>query len=231
MKRAGGDARPAESFPHLAAALAHEVRNPLNAIVIHVELLEARARKLPSAEAEPLLRSLQVVQQEVERVDEILTQYLRAVGPREAARKAQPIGELLEAAIDRVAPLATPKRVKIAATVEKGPRWPVDGEAIGRVLDELLRNAVEASARGGEVAVRARAVEGAGVVEVEDRGDGIAADALPRVFQLGFTTRKGHDGIGLAVAKQIVKGHGGSITARSDGPGRGASFRFELPFD
>ncbi len=221
-----------DRLPYLAAALAHEVRNPLNAMAIHLELLETRARKLAPSEGEAITRSLGVLAHEVERIDGILVQYLAAVGPREAERKQEPAARLLEEAAARAKAQAAARHVEVAVSLARGPaRWAIDSRAVARVLDEVLANAIEASPRGGEVALRARVDEGIAVVEVEDRGEGVAAEVLPRIFHLGFTTRKGRPGLGLAVAKQIVKGHGGSISARSEGAGRGTTVRFEIPLD
>ncbi len=106
----------------------------------------------------------------------------------------------------------------------------MDAPAIGQALDHLLAGAIEATREGGTVRVRAWSGAGSGAIEVGDESDGIPPDALPKLFHVG-AAGQGRAGLGLAVAKQIVRGHGGSIAARSDGPGRGATIRIELPLD
>jgi len=223
------------AFGHLAAALAHEVRNPLNSMAIQVELLESRCQRSPSIEPalkDAASRSLGVLRKEIARVDGLLDGYLRNVLAPEPPREEVAVAELLAAAIDRAA--AGQKR-GLRIDVEGPPprgRWRLDRPAVDLALDELLANAIEASPRAG--AIRLRAFEdddGSGVIEIVDAGDGIAPEVLPDVFRLGFTTRRGHRGLGLTIAKQAIKGLGGSLLLRSDGKGKGAVARLELPLD
>src|SRR5439155_15851074 len=119
-----------KELQHLAAAMAHEVRNPLNSMAIHVELLEGRLRK-EGAGAE-LLKSLTVMTQEIERVDKILEQYLTYAGPSEAARAPVQAKALLGAVLERVSPAAKKRGVAIEVKSEGGDgneKWTVDAEA------------------------------------------------------------------------------------------------------
>jgi signal transduction histidine kinase len=218
---------------HLAAAMAHEVRNPLNSMAIHIELLEGRLRK----EGETLdraaaMRSATVLANEIERIDRILEEYLEFAGPDEAARRSIEPGALIAEAIKRARPQAEAKTVGLEATV--APRlgaWAVDAPALGDALDALLCNAIEASPAGSVVTVQAAVDdEEQPFLLVSDRGEGIAAEDLPRVFHIGFS-RRGRAGLGLTVAKQIAKAHGGSLLVESAGPGRGATFRMRLPLE
>lgn len=218
---------------HLAAAMAHEVRNPLNSMAIHVELLEGRLKKdggLTPADREAALRSMAVLQGEIERVDRILEEYLRFSGPEEAARHPVEAQALVGGAIARARPAAEARGVGLE--LKGGPlgSWAVDAEALGEALDAIVKNAVEASAQGGVVEVSARTLDEQAEVVVRDRGEGIGREDLPRVFHIGFS-RRGRAGIGLTVAKQIVKGHGGSLIAESEGAGRGASFTLRVPLE
>jgi signal transduction histidine kinase len=216
---------------HLAAAMAHEVRNPLNSMAIHVELLEGRLKKDPSGDRTPILKSVATLQGEIERIDRILDEYLTFAGPEETPRRAVDAAELVAAAVDRMRGPADARAVTIEVKVPRPmARWNVDAEGVGEALDALLDNAVHASPRGGVVMVTVQADEDQGEVIVKDSGAGIAADDLPHVFHLGFSRRE-RPGIGLTVAKQIIKGHGGSIIAESAGLGTGATFRMRLPLE
>src|SRR4029077_5831177 len=95
-------------------------------------------------------------------------------------------------------------------------------------VDALLANAIEASPRGAAVSLEATFVDGVGVIESRDDGEGFAPDVPAKMFRMGFTTRSGHAGLGLAVAKQAIKGQGGSLSVRSPGAGRGTVARVEL---
>jgi signal transduction histidine kinase len=217
---------------HLAAAMAHEVRNPLNSMAIHLELLEGRLKRDGgAADREALLKSAAVLAGEIERVDMILDEYLQFAGPEEATRRPVEPAALLREVVQRERGEAEARGVliEIEVAAEIG-RWAVDLEELGEAVGALLANAVQASPRGAVVTVQARTEDDQGEIVVRDRGEGIAADNLARVFQLGFTTR-GRAGVGLSVAKQIVKGHGGSLTVESAGAGAGAAFRVRLPIE
>jgi signal transduction histidine kinase len=216
---------------HLAAAMAHEVRNPLNSMAIHIELMESRLRREGKLEREPAQRAATVLAGEIERIDRVLEEYLQFAGPEEAARHAVDPHALIAEAVARARPLAQARDVGLEVrAAERLGSWVVDGDGVGEALDALLTNAVEASPRGATVTVELRAADEQAEVVVSDRGEGIAAEDLPRVFHIGFS-RRGRAGIGLTVAKQIVKAHGGSIGAESAGPGAGATFTIRLPLE
>jgi signal transduction histidine kinase len=104
----------------------------------------------------------------------------------------------------------------------------VDPAQLRQALDNLVRNAVEATPRGGRVDLLARRAEGGHVVEVRDTGRGIEPDHLPRIFDLYFTTKADGTGVGLAVTQQIVTAHGGTIEVDSR-PGAGTTMTVRLP--
>ena len=106
----------------------------------------------------------------------------------------------------------------------------IDPAQLREAIDNLLRNAIEASPSNGTVTLDARA-DGTGIaILVADEGAGIPADTLPRIFDLYFTTKPEGTGIGLAVAQQIVTSHGGTIEVDSE-PGRGTRMRVRIPAD
>lgn len=220
--------RTVKELQHLAAAMAHEVRNPLNSMAIHVELLEGRLRR--SESVADAVKSLTILAQEIERVDKILEQYLAYAGPGEAARAPIEAGKLLEEAVRRVQPRADARGVKIelrgAGDVGK---WGIDGDAVVEALTALIDNAVHASAKGGVVLIGARSdgeMEQAEIT-IRDAGEPVSDAEVGKFFHIG--SKRSMGGVGLTVAKQIVKGHGGSITVkRSDG---GNVMTMRLPID
>lgn len=224
---------------HLAAAMAHEVRNPLNSMAIHLELLEGRLKRtaqggeLPLADREALLRSAKVLQSEIERVDKILESYLQFAGPEDTVRRPQPAVELIRAALGRARPRAERAGVKLNVDLkplEALGDWLVDPEAFAEVIDALLSNAIEASPPGAVVELCGRRRDDEAEVLIVDHGEGISKENLSRIFQAGFS-RRGKAGIGLAMAKQIVKTHAGSLTVASEGEGKGSTFTIRLPID
>ena len=212
---------------HLAAAMAHEVRNPLNSMAIHVELLEGRLRK-EGAGAE-ILKSLSVLADEIERVDKILENYLTYAGPTEAARTPVAPRALVDGVMARLADDAKSRNVKVTARIDGDDSWTVDAEALADAIAAVGENAVAASPAGGEVIIAARTDGDSGQAEVTiaDRGEPIGDGDAGRVFHIG--SKRSQGGVGLTVAKQIVKGHGGSITVRHVAEGN--LFTIRLPLD
>jgi signal transduction histidine kinase len=227
---ASGGTSTAYELRQLAAAMAHEVRNPLNSMAIHVELLEGRLKR-GGADLDGALRSVTVLQGEIARIDRVLDEYLAHAGPAEAPRRPSDPRALVEAALGRQRARAEELGVRLSASFAAPlAHWIIDAEGFGEALDALLHNAVLASPRGGAVEVLVSSDGDHADVVVRDQGAGIAAEDLPRVFLLGFS-RWGRAGLGLTVAKQIVKGHGGSIMVEASPEARGARVRVRLPLD
>lgn len=212
---------------HLAAAMAHEVRNPLNSMAIHVELLESRLRKEGADAA--VLKSLGVLADEIERVDKILEQYLGYAGPTEAARSSVAAKTLLGDIVRGAQPQADARAVKLTLDCDAGS-WAVDATALRDALGALLENALGASPKGSTVALVARTLDESEQAEIvlTDAAPPIADTDLAKVFHMGSTRSAGQ--FGLTVAKQIIKGHGGSITAKKRESG-GNLFTIRLPLD
>jgi len=219
---------------HLAAAMAHEVRNPLNSMAIHAELIEGRLKReggaFTPADRDAVVRSAHLMASEVERIDRILDEYLQFAGPEEASRRLVEAGALVAAAIERARAHAHERGVELAARGVRATSWTLDADAIGDALDAVIRNAIDASPRGATVEIAAATQGDEAELIVTDHGEGIDPEVLGKIFMLGFSTRE-RAGIGLTVAKQIVKGHGGSITAASDGLGQGAAITLRLPLE
>ena len=143
---------------------------------------------------------------------------------------------LVETAIGSVTPAADAEGIRISSTITSPlPMILGDRARMRQVLWNLLSNAVKFTSRGGRVEVVAEAHEASVFLRVVDNGVGIPADFLPHVFE-GFrqadesmTRAHGGLGVGLALVKQLVELHGGTVAAESDGPGRGAAFTVRLP--
>jgi signal transduction histidine kinase len=208
--------------------MAHEVRNPLNSMAIHIELLEARMKR--EGVAPEVIKSLAVLASDVERVDKILEHYLSYAGPSDAARIAVAPRALLEGVISRVQKSAEKRRVELSlACDEKKARWTVDAEALTEALVALVDNAVTSTPGGGRVSVSARtdaAMMQAEIV-IMDGAEPLPETDAHHIFHMGAA--RAHGEVSLSVSRQIVKGHGGSITVRP--AARGNTFVVHLPLD
>jgi signal transduction histidine kinase len=214
----------------LASTVAHEIRNPLNAIAMSAQRL---AREYPASvervdgrgEAEELV---EVIRSEASRINRTVQQFLEFARPPALNRRPTAIGDLVAGIADAAGPLAAAREVKLATDIAGAPVIDADPDQLRNAIDNILRNALEATPAGGAVTLRARRRGSAAVVEIEDSGAGIPPDVLPRVFDLYFTTKQEGTGIGLAVAQQVVTAHGGTIEVRS-AVGQGTRMILHLP--
>jgi signal transduction histidine kinase len=218
----------------LSAAAAHEIRNPLNTMAIHCELLESRigkARLGVDKEREAILRSIEVLTGEVQRIDKILDQFLTHAGPPEVDREPLDADAWLDEVVARSRAEAANKGVTVSLSHVALGRWNVDGVTLARAVQAVMENAILASSAGGQVEVEASSNGERALIRIIDHGEGIAPDLLPNVYHLGYSTRRGHAGLGLAIAKQVVKAqHGGDISIQSS-PGQGTSVTMDVPLE
>jgi signal transduction histidine kinase len=215
----------------LASTVAHEVRNPLNAIAMTAQRL--RREFLGAGPADDADRSereelLSVMTSETERIDRIVQRFLDYARPPKVDPRPVDLGALLRDLGERTRSLAEARGVRLEVETTGAGTAPVDPAQMTQALDNLVRNALEATPEGGRVTLVARREDGGHAIEVRDSGRGIEPDHLPRIFDLYFTTRADGTGIGLAVTQQIVTAHGGTIEVDSR-PGAGTTMTVRLP--
>jgi two-component system sensor histidine kinase HydH len=209
----------------LATAIAHEVRNPLGVIRSAAQDV---AESLPHGDGDGR-RACSFITDEIDRLNNVIGSLLAFARPPRLSPQRVAVGELFESALLLAADELRAKQLRVRRDVAPGlPGIEADPDLVSQVLLGLLANATEVSQPGGEVTVEARATEGAVELAVADRGPGVAVDLRARVFEPFFTTRSRGTGLGLAVARQIVEAHGGSIDV-GDRPGGGARFALRLP--
>jgi signal transduction histidine kinase len=218
----------------LLAQVTHEVRNPLNAMSLHAELLAEEP--LPD-EARPLLATIVT---EIRRLEDVTQRYLdlarrrspgapdlgrardAVVSPEDPVALARGVVALEEEALRRVG-------VHIAVSGPEGHRCDVDGNALRRALHNLVRNAAEAGARAVTIEVTVAPDPLAALVyRVADDGPGMESEVAARVFEPFFSTRARGTGLGLAITRQDVEDLGGTVRCDS-APGRGAVFTLAVP--
>jgi signal transduction histidine kinase len=214
----------------LASTVAHEVRNPLNAIAMSAQRLRKECLDIAAAgpdEAADARELVDVIQAEAQRINGKVQQFLEFARPPALNRTVLPVRPWLGAIVGAVRPLAESRHIELRSEVGD-QNVVIDSEQMRQAIENLLRNALEATPEGGEVSLRAQASARECTIEVRDTGTGIDPAHLSKIFDLYFTTKRNGTGIGLAVTQQIVAAHGGTIEVDS-APGRGTTMRIRIP--
>ena len=240
-------ARKLEALSRLSAGVAHEVKNPLNAMMIHLELLRQQFEPLAEpagvaragaagpaaartpAESAEALEHVEVIANEIRRLDEVVQGFLKFARPEDL--KLQPVG--LAALLDEVSAIAGPEagRAGVTLVIECAGAPDVNGDPamLRQAFLNLALNACQAMPNGGTLRITARPARNHRVsVSFTDTGVGIEPEHLQRIFDLYFTTREKGSGIGLSLVYRIVLMHDGEIDVEST-PGVGTTFRLLLP--
>ena len=200
----------------VAAGVAHEVRNPLASIKLRLDLTAADA--LP----EPAKKAVAAASAEIARLDRLVSDLLLVAGNKLGPRRAVDVGGLARARVEALKPWAQMRGVTVQASGDG--EADIDSESVARALDNLLRNAVEASPAEATVEVRVGGTGDAVLVQVEDHGGGVEPARAEELFEPFFTTKAEGTGLGLAISRAIARAHGGDVTyARA-----GAVTRFSL---
>lgn len=211
----------------MAAHITHEVRNPLSSIGLNTELLAEELERLgaDAAEARALVGA---IAREIDRLGDITEQYLRFARLPAPRRQPEDLPELVKSVADFVRPEV--ESAGLALEVDAPPLPPValDEAQIRQVILNLLRNAREATPRGGSIRVATRAEGEQVVLAISDTGAGVPHDVVPQIFDAFFTTKEHGTGLGLPLVRQIVLAHDGTIECTSE-PGQGTTFLVRLP--
>jgi PAS domain S-box-containing protein len=217
------------------AVLSHELRTPLTPVLAAVQLLQRRTTVSESAR-EPLEVIRRNVQLQARLIDDLLDLTRIARGKLELRRKRIDMCTVIERAVETAKPDIDARRLHFGVDTKGAPYW-VEGDPsrLQQVVWNLLTNAVKFTPEGGCVGVHCERTAGQVVIEVSDSGIGIEADAAERIFDAfeqggrAITRQFGGLGLGLAIARQLVQMHEGTISVHSDGRNRGATFRVSFP--
>ena len=209
----------------VTGGVAHEVKNPINAIVLHLQLLQNKLSQLDP----DTRRHMDIIGSEIHRLDRVVQTLVDFMRARELHLEEVDLRRVLE----DVSMLAAPDAEQHSVTIKRdlpGEPLPIkaDLDFIKQALLNVVLNGIQAMPKGGPLTISARRDEDAVVAEVRDQGIGIAQDVQDKIFELYFTTRKEGNGIGLAQTYQIVQWHYGSVEFESK-EGAGTTFRFRLP--
>jgi PAS domain S-box-containing protein len=209
----------------ITRGVAHEVKNPINAIVLHLQLLQQKLEQVdPDSK-----RHMDIIGSEIHRLDRVVQILVDFTRQRELHMEETDLRTLVAEVALLAAPDAEVHGVRIARDVPDEPLLAkVDEDFMKQALLNIVINGEQAMPNGGTLTIVARRHEGNAVIEVHDQGSGIPKDVQDKIFELYFTTKKGGSGIGLAQTYQIMQWHYGSVDFETT-EGQGTTFRLRLP--
>ncbi|MEI6032754.1 MAG: ATP-binding protein [Verrucomicrobiae bacterium] len=215
----------------LAAGVAHEVGNPLNSLDIHLQLMQRQLRKLPAKSRPELEESVSVARGEVARLDQIITQFLRAIRPQPLELRPANINKIVEETLAFLSAEILDRDILVESNLDRNlPPIELDIAQIKQAFYNVSRNAFQAMKSGGILRIRTLADETHARISFSDTGGGISPENISRIFEPYFTTKPGGNGLGLLIVRRIVRAHGGEVVLESS-PGRGLTLTILLPRD
>lgn len=237
----------------LAASVAHEIGNPLNALHIHLQLMEREVKKLNS-DAGGMMREkkglsritnhesssaaeigkkletyLDVAKGEINRLDYIVTQFLGAIRPSPVQLKISSLNVVAEKTLELLRPEIENRGITIKTKLARMlTATPIDATQMQQVLVNLIKNAAQAMTTGGTLTLQTGENSDSVWMSVTDTGGGIPQEQINRIFEPFYTTKKKGSGLGLMIVQRIVRAHNGRIELESN-VGKGTTFRIWLP--
>ncbi len=228
----------------ISAGIAHEIRNPLNSLSIHLQLAEKQwngikhtlerlhqtePEALPRPGMEKLEGNLRVIRDEVERLDRVVKNFLLAVRPQQPNWSFVDIERAVTGALQVLEPEIGQHAISLVLEpLEEPLTVPMDEFQIRQALINLIRNAIDAQPAGGAIRVRLTKLPDRVRIQILDSGEGISKENLNRIFEPYYPTRAQGTGLGLAVVERIVREHRGRIRIESE-PGKGTCVTVDLP--
>ena len=213
----------------LAASVAHEVRNPLGAIDIQLQLLEEDLGELASVLKERLVGRLNIAQTEMKRLDRLVYNFLRFSRTPKLHLRQVSLNDVVRRVFELVSPEARERGVVLRLELSEDlPAINGDEDQLGQAVLNIVVNAFQSMATGGDLTARTQTESGQVCLMLTDTGCGIPEEEVDRIFEFYYTTKDEGTGLGLSIAQRIIYQHGGHIDVESL-PERGTTFRVYLP--
>ena len=214
----------------LSAGVAHEIGNPLNSLHIHLQLMERSVQKLHDGAKTELEQSIEVARSEVNRLDSIVTQFLKAIRPSRPQLRPENVNTIVEEAVR----FFTPELQNCEIVVEQElrsdlPLLQLDRDQMKQAFYNVIKNSLEAMHRHGTLRIRTDLDDTHVIIRFVDTGGGMSAENLSRVFEPYFTTKPVGTGLGLLIVRRIVREHGGELSIESS-KGKGLTLTIRLPY-
>ncbi len=214
----------------LAAGVAHEIGNPLNSLHIHLQLMERSLQNLNDGAKAELQHSIDVARSEVNRLDSIVTQFLRAIRPSRPQLRPENLNTIIEEAVRFFAPELQDREIVVEQELRSDlPVLQVDRDQMKQAFYNVIKNSLEAMHRHGTLRIRTDMDDTHVIIRFVDTGGGMSAESLSRVFEPYFTTKPSGTGLGLLIVRRIVREHGGELSIESP-QRKGLTITIRLPY-
>jgi two-component system, sporulation sensor kinase E len=214
----------------LAAGVAHEIGNPLNSLHIHLQLMERSVQNLDDGAKAELQQSIDVARSEVNRLDSIVTQFLRAIRPSRPQLRPENINTIVEEAVRFFTPEIQDRDIVVEQELRSDlPLLQLDRDQMKQAFYNVIKNSLEAMKRRGTLRIHTDRDDTHVLITFVDTGGGMSAENLSRVFKPYFTTKPSGTGLGLLIVRRIVREHGGELSIQSS-QDKGLTLTIRLPY-
>ncbi len=214
----------------LAAGLAHEIGNPLNSLHIHLQLMERSVQNLSDGAKTELQQSIDIARSEVNRLDSIVTQFLRAIRPSRPQLRPENINTIVEEAVRFFRPEIQDRDIIVEQELRSDlPLLQLDRDQMKQAFYNVIKNSLEAMKRRGTLRIRTDRDDTHVLITFVDTGGGVSVRNLSRVFEPYFTTKPSGTGLGLLIVRRIVREHGGELSIESS-QDKGLTLTIRLPY-
>ena len=210
----------------LASGVAHEIRNPINAIGMIAQRLNKEFK--PAEDTEEYSSITMILKDEVTRINKIITQFLNYAKPLEIQQQRINAKTFFDGIYQLFIDQSKLKKIDFEIIHDNSLKINIDPELMKQALLNVVQNAIDAVTDGGKITIKYYKKEDNFIIVVEDNGTGIPEDRLKRIFDLYFTTKKDGNGLGLSISQKIISQHNGSIEVKSQ-INKGTIFKIKLP--
>ena len=217
------------SLGHLAAGVAHEIRNPLNAIGLGLQRMKREFLPPDGSSREAFVGFTDVISKEIRRVNDIVEEFLTLARPLPLNVQRVSLEELLNRLVTLFQEEASSHHIEIHREIPSDlPSIPIDSDRLTQAFINIIKNGMEAMEQGGTLRVQVRVLRNQVEVVIADSGSGIPPDQLEKVFNYYYTTKETGTGLGLSIAHRIIEAHGGQLELESRA-GSGTKVKVTLP--